>query len=257
MQNIKIKDYDSIEESQKIKDSNDMGSDERIKAQPKNNYKPLFIIIFALVLFFCFIIFLFIIQLNKLKSKLNYLEFKKEQLNPPVSQNFTNVQKDLNQSVQKNENQINSLNQNLQSILDEALNQTFNVIHKKRNQTNISISELLPKIKSINNISEILKSKTLNIKNKKITKEYIQFLKPLNESIENKYRQILFPNLSFDNYSFVHIHNYSIYLSYLIKTSNKNDTKKKDNHKFNKTKNLKKIKVNIRKKIILFFLIKV
>ena len=110
MQNIKIKDYDSIEESQKIKDSNDMGSDERIKAQPKNNYKPLFIIIFALVLFFCFIIFLFIIQLNILKSKLNYLEFKKEQLNPPVSQNFTNVQN------------ISYLFYNLQSLVSINLN---------------------------------------------------------------------------------------------------------------------------------------
>jgi hypothetical protein len=250
MNNIKIKDYDSIEESQKIKDSNDMESDERIKPQTKKNYKPLFIIIISLVLFFCLIYTLFIIQLNKQKSYLNYLELKKEKLYALVYQNFTNVQKGLNQSIQQNENQISSLNQNLQAILDEALNQTFNIIHKKRNHTNISISELLPKIKrkSVNNISEILRSKTLNIKDKKITKEYIQFLKPLNESIENKYRQILFPNLSFDNYSFVHIHNYSIYLSYLIKTSNKNDTKKKDNHKFNKTKNLKKIKVNIRKK---------
>ena len=55
MKNSKIKDYDSIEESQKIKDSNDMESDERIEAQPKKKYKQLFIIIFGLLLFLCFI----------------------------------------------------------------------------------------------------------------------------------------------------------------------------------------------------------
>ena len=63
----------------------------------------------------------------------------------------------------------------------------------------------------------------MNIKNKKITNEYIQFIKPLNETLETKYRQILFPNLIFDNYSIVHTHNYSMYLSYPNKTSHKQD----------------------------------
>ena len=75
----------------------------------------------------------------------------------------------------------------------------------------------------------------MNIKDKKITNEYIQFIKPLNETLEAKYRQILFPNLIFDNYSIVHIHNYSMYLSYLNKTSHKQDKSNRDNHDANKT----------------------
>ena len=158
-------------------------------------------------------------------------------------QNFRDNQKGINQTIQQNESQSNSnsLGQNLQVILAEALNQTYNIIH--RNHTNIPISELLPKIKKkkVNNISEILKSKTLNIKDKKITKEYIQFIKPLNETIEDKYKQILFPDLIFDNYSFVHIHNYSMYLSYLNKTKKKIDNQK-----------LKKVNVNITKNNSIF-----
>ena len=228
MYSNKVKDYDSIEETQKIKGSNDIESDERINSGSKKNFKVLGIIIFILFLFFGLIFFLFIKILNKQKSQINNPVYQQVQQNPQISQNLTNEQKELNHSIQQSENQ-NSLPNNLKVITGEILNRTFDIRSKKRNHTNISISELLPKIKkkSVNNITEILKSKTLNIKDKKITNEYIQFLKPLNETIEAKYRQILFPNLNFDNYSFVHIHNYSMYLSYLIKTSHKNVKKKK------------------------------
>ena len=237
MNSKKIKDFDSIEESQKIKGSNDLESNEIIESQSQKNYKPLIIIIVALFLFFGLIFILFIIQLNKHKARLKNSEL--QQYNQ-IYQTYRN-----NQPIQQNESQnqsnSNPLNQNLKIILAEALNQTYNIIH--RNHSNIPISELLPKIKKkkVNNISEILKSKTLNIKDKKITKEYIQFIKPLNQTIEDKYRQILFPDLIFDNYSFVHIHNYSMHLSYLNKTK-----KKIVNHK------LKKIKVNITKNNSIF-----
>ena len=213
--------YDSIEESQKIKDSNDMESDERIETKSQKYNKPLIIIIITLFLFLALIFILFIIQMSKYKAKLNSLEFQKYN---QIYQNLRNNQTGLNQQNQQNENPINSIDQDLQEILAEALNQTYNIIHKKRNHPNFSISELFPKIKkkTVNNITEILKSNTLNIKDKKITKEYIQFIKPLNETIETKYRQILFPDLNFDNYSFVHIYNYSMYLSYLNKAKKKN-----------------------------------
>ena len=227
MYSNKVKDYDSIEETQKIKGSNDLESDEGINSGTKNYFKTLGIIIFLLFLFIG-LIFLFITRLNKQKSQINNPVYQQVQQNPQISQNLTNEQKELNHSIQQSENQ-NSLPNNLKVITGEILNRTFDIRSKKRNHTNISISELLPKIKrkSVKNITEILKSKTLNIKDKKITNEYIQFLKPLNETIENKYKKILFPNLTFDNYSFDHVHNYSMYLSYLNKASHKNDKKKK------------------------------
>ena len=53
MYSKKVKDYDSIEESQKIKGSNDMESDERFESGPKKNYKGLVVVIFVIVIFFC------------------------------------------------------------------------------------------------------------------------------------------------------------------------------------------------------------
>ena len=248
MYSNKVKDYDSIEETQKIKGSNDIESDERINSGSKKNFKVLGIIIFILFLFFGLIFFLFIKILNKQKSQINNPVYQQVQQNPQISQNLTNEQKELNQSIQQSENKNSSPN-DLKVIMGEILNRTFDIRSKKRNHTNISISELLPKIKrkSVKNITEILKSKTLNIKDKKITNEYIQFIKPLNETIETKYKKILFPDLIFDNYSFDHVHNYSMYLSYLNKASHKNDKKKKDNYKVNKTKILNKLKANITK----------
>ena len=248
MYSNKVKDYDSIEETQKIKGSNDIESDERINSGSKKNFKVLGIIIFILFLFFGLIFFLFIKILNKQKSQINNPVYQQVQQNPQISQNLTNEQKELNQSIQQSENKNSSPN-DLKVIMGEILNRTFDIRSKKRNHTNISIPELLPKIKrkSVKNITEILKSKTLNIKDKKITNEYIQFIKPLNETIETKYKKILFPDLIFDNYSFDHVHNYSMYLSYLNKASHKNDKKKKDNYKVNKTKILNKLKANITK----------
>ena len=237
MYSKKVKDYDSIEESQKIKGSNDMESDERFESGSKKSYKGLVVVILVVVIFFCLLIFLFITRLNNEKDQINVPASQQVQEKPQASQNFKNNQKDLNQSIQQNESQFNSPKQNLQTQKKEILNLTFDINFKKRKHTNISISELLPKIKrkTVNNITEILRSKTLNIKDKKITNEYIKFIKPLNETLETKYRQILFPNLIFDNYSIVHIHNYSMYLSYLNKTNHNKDKQKKDNLNANET----------------------
>ena len=39
--------------------------------------------------------------------------------------------------------------------------------------------------------------------------EYIDFIKPVNQDKEQKFNKILFPNLSFENYTFNHTYNYT------------------------------------------------
>ena len=64
---------------------------------------------------------------------------------------------------------------------------------------------LYPKInisddKNITDINELFTSRRLYINNNKLTKEYIRYIRPINEKIEKKYQKILYPNLTFDNY---------------------------------------------------------
>ena len=247
MYSKKIKDFESIEETQKIKSSNDMDGEEVVETLVKNNNKSLLIIIIVLLLFFVLIVFLFFNLLNKVHARLNSSFIPQVQQIQQITQNLdsrnnTNNKNILSQPEKLNENQINLTN----PIPKNTLNFTLIPTNKKKQYTNISFEELLPKTKKrgeTNNISEILKSKILFISNKKITNEYIQFVKPLNETIENKYRQILFPNLAFDNYLFPHKHNYSIYLSYLQKSSRKNSINKNKNQ-ISKTINKNNITVN-------------
>lgn len=202
MYSKKIKDYDSIEESQKIKGSNELESDVKIETRPKKDIKSLVIVIVPIILFFGLIIYLFILQLNKQKNRAYTPEIQQ------VQQNVMNSQNGQNQPIQQNGGQAYSSNQNLQASID-ASNPTYIFSHRKRNHSNVPISELLPKIrrKSVNNITEILKSRTLNIKDKKITNEYIKFVKPLNETLETKYKQILFPDKDFFNCSYTQLFN--------------------------------------------------
>ena len=62
-------------------------------------------------------------------------------------------------------------------------------------------SEILPKTKAndnISNINDIFNSRSLYINEKNITNEYIQFLRPINQQEEEKYKQILYQNLLFN-----------------------------------------------------------
>ena len=264
----KIKDYESIEETQNIKSSYDDG-EIGMETEQKKNYKSLIVAIFVIVLFFGLIICLFIIKLKIPNSQVNQ-QISPSPQNPQipqnlVAQNSTNNQNQQNkQTSQQNQlsqqskssqqnqpaPQIQSSQQNQQAQQNQSAqpslpaqtngtNQTLQFIYtsiKRYNHTKVPFNELFPKTnkKGVNNITEILNSKRLYINNKPISNEYIKLIKPLNETIEAKYSQILFPNLTFDNYTFFHIHNYSIYLSYLNKT--KTPKKNKIKTHYNDTK---------------------
>ena len=261
----KIKDYESIEETQNIKSSYDDG-EIGMEIEQKKSYKSLIVAIFVIVLFFGLIAYLLMTKLNSPNSQSN-------QQNPQIPQNVvaqtsTNNQNQQNkqtsqqnqpaqqiqssqqnqpaqqiQSSQQNQpaQQIQSSQQNQpaqksQSVQTNETNQIlqFNYTSiKLYNHTKVPINELLPKTNKkddINNITEILKSKRLYINSMPLSNEYIKFVKPLNETIEAKYSQILFPNLTFDNYTFVHAHNYSMYLSYLNKTKTQKKNKTNTHH---------------------------
>ena len=277
----KIKDYESIEETQNIKSSYDDG-EFGMETEQKKSYKTLIIAIFVIVFFFGLIAYLFMTKIKSPNSQANQ-QVQSSQQNPQIPQNLvaqtpTNSQNQQNnqtsqqnqppqqsqnfqqnqpvpqiQSSQQNQTaqqnqpaqQIQSSQQNQapqqtqsqqnQPAQQTGINQTlqFNYTSiKRKNHTNIPINELLPKTnkKDVNNITEILKSKRLYINNKPISNEYIKFVKPLNETIEVKYSQILFPNLTFDNYTFVHVHNYSMYLSYLNKSKTQKKNKTRTHH---------------------------
>ena len=277
----KIKDYESIEETQNIKSSYDDG-EFGMETEQKKSYKTLIIAIFVIVFFFGLIAYLFMTKIKSPNSQTNQ-QVQSSQQNPQIPQNLvaqtpTNSQNQQNnqtsqqnqppqqsQNFQQNQpvpqiqssqqNQTAQQNQSAQQIQSSQQNQApqqtqsqqnqpaqqtginqtlqFNYTSiKRKNHTNIPINELLPKTnkKDVNNITEILKSKRLYINNKPISNEYIKFVKPLNETIEVKYSQILFPNLTFDNYTFVHVHNYSMYLSYLNKSKTQKKNKTRTHH---------------------------
>ena len=65
--------------------------------------------------------------------------------------------------------------------------------------------DLYPKInisddKNISDINELFLSRRLYIYDKNITKEYIRYIRPIDEKEEKKYKKILHPNLTFDYY---------------------------------------------------------
>ena len=84
--------------------------------------------------------------------------------------------------------------------------------------------DMLPKIKlgkdnKIMNLKQIFKSRRLYITDKNITYKYIQYLRPINETKENKYQTVIYKNLSFENYS-VTIRNDTINLEQFFKICN-------------------------------------
>jgi hypothetical protein len=66
--------------------------------------------------------------------------------------------------------------------------------------------ELIPRIKKdkenrISNLKEIFNSRRLYINEENITREYIRYLRPLDLDKEKQFKQTLYPNLSFENYT--------------------------------------------------------
>ena len=237
-----------------------------MEIEQKKSYKSLIVAIFVIVLFFGLIAYLLMTKLNSPNSQSNQQNpqipqnvvaqtstnnqnqqnKQTSQQNQPAQQIQSSQQNQPAQQIQSSQQnqpaqQIQSSQQNQpaqksQSVQTNETNQIlqFNYTSiKLYNHTKVPINELLPKTNKkddINNITEILKSKRLYINSMPLSNEYIKFVKPLNETIEAKYSQILFPNLTFDNYTFVHAHNYSMYLSYLNKTKTQKKNKTNTHH---------------------------
>lgn len=51
--------------------------------------------------------------------------------------------------------------------------------------------------KSISNLNELFESRRLFIDDNNITNEYIRFIRPINETVEESYKKQLYPNLTF------------------------------------------------------------
>ena len=54
--------------------------------------------------------------------------------------------------------------------------------------------------KSISNLNELFESRRLYIDDNNITNEYIRFIRPINETVEESYKKQLYPNLTFKDY---------------------------------------------------------
>jgi len=98
--------------------------------------------------------------------------------------------------------------------------------HKNYSHNSIpnEMLDMLPRIEQgkdnkITDLKQIFKSRRLYITDKNITNKYINYLRPINETKENKYRKELFKNLSFKNYS-VTIRNDTINLEQFFKICN-------------------------------------
>ena len=98
--------------------------------------------------------------------------------------------------------------------------------HKNYSHNSIpnEILDMLPRIKlgkdnKITDLKQIFKSRRLYITDKNITHKYINYLRPINETKENKYRKVLYKNLSFENYSAT-IRNDTINLEQFFKICN-------------------------------------
>ena len=131
----------------------------------------------------------------------------------------------------------------------KASNNISKWIHKNEKKHKLPFYDFLPRInkgKDIKNIKDIFKSNRLYINSRDLTIEYIDFIKPIYPDKEEKYNAILFPNLSFDNYTSNHTYNYSHLLLKLEKELKKNtsNTINNKNHIINLNSSLNNINLN-------------
>ena len=199
------------------------------------------------------------------QSPLNFPTLENNSTNQTVQNAQTNENKNTNQTaqnsqqIQKNENnqtiqnaqviQANQTVQDLKIILTNGTNLTIenkNISlnhsrskskNKKNNKPKIPFYDFLPKCKKpIKNIKDVLNSNRLYLNNKELTIEYIDFIKPLDKKIEESFKKVLFPNISFDNYKENHTYNYSHLLSKL-KNKKKSTPSKSRNKTISNTTN--------------------
>jgi len=235
--NKNMKDFDSIEESQKIKSSNEPDNEEEGKDSKDNiNIRKLAILIGGIVLLVIMIFFIF----NYFRTEYNSYNppYDQRRINnqpfQPFQQNQQNQQYQQNQQNllinQKNEtnqqpippienNQIPPLEQNntLQQIplqqnlsLPQNLASQQNEIHQVyeiKNQLNLNISNYLSIFPKLNlkkkwdvklfNLDKIFNSKILYLNDANITYDYIHFIRQKDKD-EDKYKKKTFENLYFD-----------------------------------------------------------
>ena len=164
-----------------------------------------------------------------------------------------------NQTVQSIQTiQINQTNHTVQKgklIKINGTNKTLNIslkhnksrtVNKKIIKPKIPFYDFLPKTKRpIKTIKDVFYSNRLYLNSKELTIEYIDFIRPLDNTKESMYNQILFPNLSFDNYKENHTYNYS-YLLLKLRNQQKISSSKSGNKTLsNKTNSTGIINKNI------------
>ena len=300
-----VEEYDAIEESQKMKNSQEIGYEASFdKKSSKINLNLIFFII-CIIFFVAMIAYYVLVKMNQKEVKFDSIQIKENNQQAKISainqknqdilpaqnnssnQMANNVQStqssgtnqtiqinqlalnnDTNQKKQElpqnqtagisltvqNEQTIQSIYtnqsvQNVQQAQSNGANQTRKEINEnkkanhtrektrniKKNQTShknskIPFYDYLPRIgkKAIKNVKEIFKSNRLYLNEKDLTIEYIDFIKPIDHKKEESYKKILFPNLSFYNYTFNHTYHYSHLLPEL-KSHPKNITYKAEN----------------------------
>ena len=229
------KDEGKDEETQNIKSSPDEENESTINNMPTstiNTNLNLIVLFIALIIFVIIVIYFFIYRYRM--EKLLNPKPKEVKLNdnPLIPYNLI-ILNDTNQNGTNNTNgtslqdMMNQIQQNQalpnfnnQSNLLDQKSDKIKKTHSKH--SDIPFYYNLPRNgkKVIKNLTKIFKSKTLDLTSKDINREYIFYIRPINEIEEMKYQKILFQNLSFENYTNNHTYNYSLLLSELNITFN-------------------------------------
>ena len=197
-----------------------------------------------------------ILNVQQIQNNETSQEIQKTQQNQNNETNQTIQNDQLNQNngtnhTIKNLTQSNETNQgNIMTIKKNASHTSSirpNSKHKNDKKHKLPFYDFLPRIikdKDIKNIKDIFKSNRLYLNSREITIEYIDFIKPIYPEKEEKYNKILFPNLSFFNYTSNHTYNYSHLLLKLEKELKNNMHKVSNKTKTSNTINNHTIKHN-------------
>ena len=296
--------YDTIEETQKMKNSQEIGYEAISYRKSIKNKLSLIIFIIFVIFFVAMIAYYVLVKMNQNEVKFDSIQIMENNQQDKISainrnnQDVQPVQSDIsnqtvndmqstqssgtNQTIQINQLALNNeTNQNKQKMQQNQTTETNNAVQNEltiksndnnqtvqnipqtqSNKTNKTRKEInktkktnrtrkfydhLPRTgkKDIKSVKDIFKSNRLYLNTKDLTIEYINFIKPIDYKKEKSYRKILFPNLSFYNYTFNHTYNYSHLLSEL-KSHQKNITHKVENNasKSNTTVNSSNINNN-------------
>ena len=255
--------YDTIEETQKMKNSQEIGYEAISYRKSIKNKLSLIIFIIFVIFFVAMIAYYVLVKMNQNEVKFDSIQIMENNQQDKISainrnnQDVQPVQSDIsnqtvndmqstqssgtNQTIQINQLALNNeTNQNKQKMQQNQTTETNNAVQNEQtiksndnnqtvqnipqtqsNKTNKTRKEInktkktnrtrkfydhLPRTgkKDIKSVKDIFKSNRLYLNTKDLTIEYINFIKPIDYKKEKSYRKILFPNLSFYNYTFNH-----------------------------------------------------